>query len=80
MYFVYLLRSLKDSSKTYIGYTADINKRLEEHNAGRSIHTDRYRPWSLVSYVAFDKEEKAFSFERYIKIGSGHAFAKKRLW
>jgi hypothetical protein len=34
----------------------------------------------LVAYVAFDSYEKAISFEKYIKIGSGYAFAKKRLW
>jgi hypothetical protein len=31
-------------------------------------------------YLAFDSEEKALDFERYIKIGSGHAFAQKRFW
>jgi hypothetical protein len=31
-------------------------------------------------YLAFDSEEKALAFEKYIKIGSGAAFAKKRFW
>jgi hypothetical protein len=37
-------------------------------------------PWKLVTYVAFSDIEKARAFERYLKSGSGHAFAKKRLW
>ena len=80
MYYVYLLRSIKNSSKTYIGYTTNIDQRLETHNSGGSIHTSKHRPWKLVTYIAFDLEEKAIEFEKYIKIGSGYAFAKKRLW
>ena len=80
MHYVYLLRSLKNSSKTYVGSTTDLNQRLETHNSGGSIHTQKDRPWELVMYLAFASEEKARDFERYIKIGSGHAFAKKRLW
>ena len=80
MYYVYLIRSLKDSSKTYIGYTTNLKQRLETHNSGGSVHTKDFRPWKLVVYLAFDTEEKAIAFEKYIKIGSGHAFAKKRFW
>jgi predicted GIY-YIG superfamily endonuclease len=53
---------------------------METHNSGGSVHTANNRPWKLVTYIAFDSEEKALVFEKYIKIGSGHAFAKKRLW
>lgn len=80
MYYVYLLKSLKNPSKTYVGYTNNIEERLQTHNSGGSPHTKQYRPWKIVSYIAFDSEEKALEFEKYIKIGSGHAFAKKRLW
>jgi len=80
MYYVYFLKSLIDSSKTYAGYTADIQKRLEMHNAGRSTYTDAHKPWELVSYVAFATKEKAIDFEKYTKAGSGYAFAKKRFW
>jgi putative endonuclease len=47
---------------------------------GRSPHTAKYKPWKLVAYVAFSNEEKALAFEKYIKSGSGRAFAEKRLW
>jgi putative endonuclease len=80
MYYVYLIRSLKDSTKTYVGYTTNLTQRLEKHNAGGSVHTCKHKPWKLVTYVGFDCEQKALDFERYIKIGSGHAFAKKRFW
>jgi putative endonuclease len=80
MYYVYLLRSLKNPFKTYVGYTTNVDQRVETHNAGGSPHTKQDRPWKLVVYVAFDLEEKAVEFEKYIKVGSGHAFAKKRFW
>ena len=51
-----------------------------EHNAGKSSHTSKYVPWKLVTYIAFSDDQKAEAFERYLKSGSGHAFAKKRLW
>ncbi len=80
MHYVYFLKSLKDTSKTYVVYTTNIEQRLETHNAGGSIYTQNFRPWQLVTYIAFNTEKKALAFERYIKVGSGYAFAKKRLW
>jgi len=80
MYYVYLLRSEKNPLKTYIGHTVDLKQRLETHNSGGSIYTQQDRPWKLIVYLAFDLEEKAIEFEKYIKVGSGHAFTKKRFW
>ena len=80
MYYVYLLRSLNNPAKTYIGYTTNIEQRLETHNSGGSIYTKNDRPWSLIVCIGFDSETKARNFEEYIKSGSGHAFAKKRFW
>jgi len=40
----------------------------------------RVRYVYLIQSVAFLDERKAEAFERYLKSGSGHAFAKKRLW
>ncbi|WP_354125908.1 GIY-YIG nuclease family protein [Bradyrhizobium sp. RT9b] len=63
-----------------MGLTANLKKRLADLNAGNSPHTSKYMPWRLVTYVAFSAIEKARAFERYLKSGSGHAFAKKRFW
>ena len=49
-------------------------------NAGKSPHTAKFKPWRLVTYIAFSDRANAESFERYLKSGSGHAFARKRLW
>jgi len=62
------------------GLTTDLKQRLAEHNSGKSPHTAQFEPWRLVTYVAFSDEQKAAEFERYLKSGSGHAFANRRLW
>ncbi len=64
----------------YVGYTTNLEQRLETHNSGWSIHTAKYRPWKLVMYLGFVEQEKAKEFERYLKSQSERAFAKKRLW
>ena len=80
MYYVYLLRSKNQITQTYIGLTDDLTKRIKSHNEGANKHTAKHRPWDLVSYTAFQSRERASEFERYLKIGSGHAFAKRHLW
>jgi predicted GIY-YIG superfamily endonuclease len=80
MRYVYLLRSTSRSEQTYIGVTDDLMRRLQDHNSGDSPHTAKYRPWSLVTAVAFTDGAKATAFEQYLKSGSGRAFAAKHLW
>jgi predicted GIY-YIG superfamily endonuclease len=79
MYYVYLLRSILNPNQTYIGSTGDLRKRLAEHNAGKSIHTNKFKPWDVVTYVALPERHLAERFERYLKSGSGRAFAKRHL-
>ena len=67
MKYVYLLQSIDFPDETYVGLTDDLRARLEAHNAGRSLHTAKYKPWCLVTYVAFSDEQKAVEFERYLK-------------
>ena len=80
MHYVYLLQSIAYPDQRYVGETGDLKTRLDQHNAGQSSHTARFKPWRLITYVAFTDVEKARTFERYLKSGSGHAFANKRLW
>ena len=78
--YVYLIQSIPFPDQRYVGLTSDLKNRLSAHNEGRSPHTSKYKPWKLITYVAFSKDEKAQDFEKYIKSGSGRAFANKRLW
>ena len=79
MHNVYILTSLKDNSKYYIGITENITKRLKEHNAGKSTtYSKAFLPWKIETYTAFSNRLLALKFEKYLKHGSGHAFLKKR--
>ena len=78
MKLVYMLRSESNPDRYYVGIAGDLDDRLTRHNAGEVLHTSKYLPWKLVTYVAFSDEAKAFAFEKYLKSASGRAFAKKR--
>ena len=80
MYYVYRVQSEKDASRFYTGFTEDLKKRINAHNKGSNKSTAPFRPWKLVFYAGFDERETALDFERYLKTGSGKAFARKRLW
>jgi len=80
MIYVYLLQSDTAADQHYVGLTTDLKRRLVDHNAGKSFHTSKFTPWRLVTYIAFSDQAKATAFERNLKSGSGHAFARKRLW
>ena len=79
MYYVYLIESFSAQGQRYVGMTDDLKQRLLEHNAGKSPHTSKFRP-AADDYIAFTDRAKAEAFEHYLKSGSGHAFASKRLW
>lgn len=80
MKYVYLLRSESNPAQTYVGSTVDFQQRLKQHNAGQSPHTSRFAPWKPVVVLRFDDDAKAEQFERYLKSGSGYAFAKRHFW
>ena len=61
----------------YVGLTSDVEARLADHNEGRCPHTAMRRPWKLHVTIEFADEHTAIRFERYLKSGSGRAFAKR---
>jgi putative endonuclease len=75
--FVYLLRSLGDPGRPYVGATSNVAARLAFHNAGGSPHTAKHRPWKLNVSIEFSDEQRALAFEKYLKSGSGRAFARR---
>ena len=75
--FVYILRSESAPEHHYVGRTTDVNNRLEWHNAGPCGYTLQHRPWRVVVSMQFPSEQEAARFERYLKSGSGRAFAKR---
>ena len=77
MHFVYVIEAI-NGQHFYVGLTGNLDARLAAHNEGRVAHTSKFRPWRLRTYIAFSDRGRAAAFERYLKSGSGRAFATKR--
>jgi len=74
-HFVYVLESSRSPDRHYIGLTSDVSARLAAHNDARSWHTAKHGPWKLLVSMEFTDAAVAARFERYLKTGSGRAFA-----
>ena len=78
-YYVYLLRS-KKKDLFYIGYTKNIKKRLDIHNAGLVNYTRKYIPWELTYYEGYISLEDAKAREKNLKyFGKAYTQLKLRL-
>jgi len=76
MFYTYVLKSI-GNNKFYIGYTNNLSDRLYEHNAGKSIYTNRYKPWEVVYFEEFGNKEEAILREKYFKTHAGREWLKK---
>jgi putative endonuclease len=75
--FVYVLKNPQGIPDFYVGLSSDVKARLADHKAGHCPHTASRRTWQLHVVIEFSDEKRAISFERYLKSGSGRAFAKR---
>jgi len=65
-YYIYILYS-ESRDRYYIGFSSDVDERLERHNAGASKSTKSGRPWKIVYTESFDTNTEALKREREIK-------------
>jgi len=77
MHYVYILQD--EQKKLYFGYSGDLKKRIQDHLYKEVTTTRIYKKPLLVLYCAFREKKTALDFEKYLKAGSGHAFARKHL-
>ena len=77
--FMYYIYSLKCKNGYYIGCTNDLKDRIYRHQNGYVPATAKRLPIELEFYFAIRNKYKAFEFEKYLKSGSGRAFAKRHL-
>lgn len=78
MYYVYVLRSLKDK-KLYTGKTTDLKRRFKEHNSGKVTATKSRKPFELIFYEAFKHKTDAGRDEIFFKSGYGRGVLKEKL-
>jgi putative endonuclease len=68
MPFVYILGTNTPRGPiSYVGWTLDLARRLEQHNAGKGARTTRGRVWSLLHSESFETREAAMSREWHLK-------------
>jgi putative endonuclease len=77
MKWVYYLQSTTNPEQTYVGITSDLDKRLRDHNWGRSPKTREYRPWKIIVAFEIHDDSKAREFDKYLKSGPGRAFLNR---
>ena len=78
MFYTYVLQSEKNK-ELYIGYTANLKRRLVEHNTGLNFSTKKYIPWKLIYYESCIKSSDATRREGYLKSTQGGRLLKRRI-
>ena len=68
VYYVYFIKTLDYYQfKTYVGYTNNLNKRLEKHNSNLGAKSTRGYKWEFVYKKKFYSKSRALSFEYKLK-------------
>ncbi len=70
MFYVYVLWSEK-LQKRYVGFTADLIKRVAEHNSGKSPFTKSAIPWEIIYSENYTTGSDARRREKFLKSGVG---------
>jgi putative endonuclease len=68
-YYVYVIQSLKDNTR-YIGFTSDIEKRIKDHNQGKTRSIKHKTPFDLVYKEEFESKTEALKREIRLKKNS----------
>ena len=67
-YFVYIIATkVKNKTISYVGYTSNLSKRLNDHNSGKGAKFTRGRKWKVIYKEKLTSKNKAISREYYIK-------------
>ncbi len=75
-WYVYILQSLKDNG-IYIGISKEPEKRLKQHNKGKTISTRSRIPFVMLYQEEFNSAGEARKREKYYKSGIGREQIKQ---
>ena len=68
VYYVYLIKTLKGFiNKSYVGYTNNLLKRIDNHNNNLGAKSTKGYKWELIYKKRFYSKNKALSFEYKLK-------------
>ena len=77
MYYVYILKSLRDG-RYYYGCTSNLETRLKSHNSGKVRSIKSRRPLILHYYEEFESKPEALKRERFFKSVTGNIWLKEQ--
>jgi putative endonuclease len=77
-FFVYVLVSEIKGLRFYVGISENIDRRIAEHNSGKTKSTKGYIPWQLFFFEKHNSRKEARHREKYLKAGSGKELIKKK--
>ena len=67
-YYVYMLKTLKGfKKKTYVGYTSNLENRLNKHNSSKGAKATRGYKWKIIFSKKFKSKSNALSYEYFLK-------------
>ena len=75
MWYVYAIIS-EINEFIYVGMCLDLDRRLKEHNNGKSKFTKAYLPWKFLYTEFVGDRINARAREKYLKSGIGKEFLK----
>ena len=76
-FYIYVLRSV-EYSKTYLGMSENVDKKLLEYNSGKTRSTKPFRPWKLIYTECTGKTAEARRKEKHYMLTAGKNFLRKR--
>ncbi len=77
MFYAYVIKN--ENGALYKGHTENIEKRIAEHNSGKTKSTRKSNSWVLVYKEPFPTREEAIIREKYFKSAAGRKFLKKNI-
>ena len=67
-YFVYIIATkVKNKTISYVGYTSDLSKRLNDHNTGKGAKFTRGKKWKIIFKKKYMSKIKAMQEEYKLK-------------
>lgn len=78
MFIVYVLRSALNR-RLYVGFTENLEERLNAHNQGAVSSTKSHRPWRFIFYECYTNKGDALRREQYFKTTAGKRGLKMML-
>ena len=67
-YFVYIIATkVKNKTISYVGYTSDLSKRLNDHNTGKGAKFTRGKKWKIIFKKKYISKIKAMQEEYKLK-------------